>query len=196
MGQAKVVLSRRRARPRQRGVSTERIITIVLAAALLATLAVVLYRHFRGGGAAGAAPRVGQQLPAFALPGLRGDTVRLADYRGKVVLVNFWATWCPPCKAEMPAIQQVYDRHRARGFEVIGIDQGEGPAVVEPFVTERNFTWTFALDLDGQYSRDLQVLGIPTSYLVDRNGKVVYIWSGILSEGALESQLARLGIGP
>lgn len=196
MGPAKVVSKCRRVPARRRAASTGRAITIALALALAIALGVIVYRGIQQPSIIAGAPRVGQQMPAFALPGLRGETVRLADYHGKVVLVNFWATWCPPCKAEMPALQKVYDRHRAKGFEIVGIDQAEGPAVVEPFVKERNFTWTFALDLDGAFSRDLQVLGIPMSFLVDRDGKVLYIWSGALDEASLERKLATLGIAP
>ncbi|MDI3340481.1 MAG: TlpA disulfide reductase family protein [Sphaerobacter sp.] len=137
----------------------------------------------------------GEQAPNFALPGLDGGTVRLSDYRGQVVLVNFWATWCRPCQIEMPEFQAVYDKHRDAGFTILGVNQAESEDLVRPYVEEHAYSWVFALDQTGKASATYGVYSIPQSYLIDRSGKVTYVWLGIVTRESLEQQLAKLGIG-
>jgi cytochrome c biogenesis protein CcmG, thiol:disulfide interchange protein DsbE len=139
--------------------------------------------------------RVGYEAPDFVLSDLDGRQLALSDFRGEVVLINFWATWCPPCRVEMPEMEAVYRAHRDEGFEILGVDQREPKEVVESFVTERGFSWIFLLDEDFEVSREYSATSIPRSILVDRDGTVVHIWSGPLTRSALERQLAELGIG-
>ncbi len=140
--------------------------------------------------------RAGALAPDFTLPGLGGGDVRLSDYRGQVVLVNFWATWCGPCRAEMPEIEQVYRAYHDAGFVAIGVNQLEPEPEVRTFVDEYQLTWIFALDQDGAVSERWGVLGIPQSYLIDREGKIVESWLGPLSRQELEQELQRLGLRP
>lgn len=150
---------------------------------------------FAFAGNSGGVVEPGKKAPNFELPGLNGETVRLSDYRGQVVLVNFWATWCKPCQIEMPEFQAVYEKYRDNGFTILGVNQAEPPELVRPYVEEGGYSWTFALDEKGKISERYAVYGIPQSYLIDRDGKVVYMWLGIATQDSLESQLAKLGIG-
>ncbi len=109
----------------------------------------------------------------FMLPDLQGHTVRLSDLRGKVVLINFWATWCYPCRAEMPSMDTLYRDYRDQGFEIlaISIDVKE-KAVVVAFVEEYRLSFPVLLDLRNVVGTRLQVGGIPTSYLLDKHGRI------------------------
>lgn len=149
----------------------------------------------RGDADSGENVRVGQEPPGFTLPDLDGNNTALADHRGEVVLINFWATWCPPCRVEMPDMEAVYREHHDDGFEILGIDQREPKELVEEYVSERGFSWKFLLDEDFDVSREYSATSIPRSILVDRDGKVAHIWSGTLTRSQLEQQLADVGIG-
>jgi thiol-disulfide isomerase/thioredoxin/Cu/Ag efflux protein CusF len=114
------------------------------------------------------------QAPDFTLPTLSGDAVRLADLRGRVVLLNFWATWCVPCRTEMPAIEEVYQRYKNRGLEVVAVNMDKlSTAGVEAFGKEVAVTFRIVLDPSWATARDYRVLGLPTTYLIDRAGNVV-----------------------
>lgn len=115
---------------------------------------------------------MGYPAPDFALPGLDGGTIRLSDFRGKVVMLNFWATWCPPCRAEMPEIAKL----KAQGIPdlvIIGVDlvQTEAsPQAVAEFVRAHGYDWPVALDVRGEVTLAYRVIQIPTTYFLDRNG--------------------------
>ena len=169
-------------------------LVIVLAVGVAAVLVWV-----RGSGAASTATvAVGYEAPNFTLSALAptgqaAPTIRLADLRGKVVLVNFWATWCPPCQAEMPDLEALYRAHPNGDFVILGVDQTEDAATVRSFVAPRGFTWTFLLDADGEVSRLYDAHALPTSILVDRTGQVDIIWVGPLTRSALERRLSAMG---
>jgi len=114
------------------------------------------------------------QAPDFTLPRLSGGTIRLADFRGKVVLLNFWATWCVPCRMEMPALEALYQRHKDAGLAVLAINMDTlSTAGVEAFVQEVMVTFPVALDPSWSIARGYRVLGLPTTYFIDRAGDVV-----------------------
>jgi cytochrome c biogenesis protein CcmG, thiol:disulfide interchange protein DsbE len=126
--------------------------------------------------AARGAPAQAVSLPApdFTLPTLAGGSVRLSDLRGRVVLLNFWATWCVPCRTEMPAIEELYQRYRDRGLEVLAINLDVlSTASVEAFAKEVGVTFRVALDPSWSTARAYSVIGLPTTYLIDRSGKAV-----------------------
>lgn len=138
-----------------------------------------------------AAPRlatVGQVAPDFALPTLGGQTARLSDYRGQVVLVNLWATWCPPCRMEVPELVSAYNRYKGRGFTILAINQGEGRGEVQAFAGEHGMSFPVLLDLERAILSAYRTRGIPTSFLVDRQGVLRQVVVGALDE----EQLSRL----
>ena len=163
--------------------------TAWIVAGLVAVAGVAATFTFTGkdaslGEAAIAAP---SKAPDFSLPSVPGGTtVRLSDYKGKVVLVNFWATWCPPCREEIPDFIKVRDSLKTEGFEIIGIAMDEGGAkVVAPFAQEYGITYPLAVG-DNKITRSYGgIRGIPTSFLVDREGKIVQKWVGMISEETL-----------
>jgi peroxiredoxin len=112
--------------------------------------------------------------PDFALPSLAGSTVRLSDHHGRVILLNFWATWCPPCRAEMPSMGKLYQAYRDRGLVILAVSTDRtGRSVVESFVRERGVTFPILLDPEGESFAEYGGRGLPTSFLVDRRGRIV-----------------------
>jgi thiol-disulfide isomerase/thioredoxin len=112
--------------------------------------------------------------PDFTLPALSGGSVRLADLRGKAVVVNFWATWCVPCRAEMPTLEDLYRRYKGEGLEVLAVNLDRlSVAGVEAFMREVKLSFPILLDPDWSTTRLYGVMGLPTTYLVDRTGQVV-----------------------
>jgi peroxiredoxin len=118
-----------------------------------------------------AADRVRQQAD-FSLSDLQGKTWTLSQLRGKVVLVNFWATWCPPCRKEMPDLQELYDRFKDQGFVILAVSD-EDAGKVKPFVAERNVTYPILLDPGRKVNELFQIEGIPKSFVYDRKGALV-----------------------
>lgn len=110
--------------------------------------------------------------PALALPGLGGKPVDLAAFRGKVVLVNFWATYCKPCRDEMPSLDRLRARLAPRGFEVVGVDIAEDAATVNQFLAKVPVAFPLALDGDGGTMGKWKAIALPTSFLVDRQGRL------------------------
>jgi peroxiredoxin len=149
-----------------------------------------------------ALPPVGElnrPAPDFTLPGLDGQDVRLSDYRGKVVLVNFWGTWCEPCKEETPALQQIYQKLRDQGLVIIGVDlrsqEGDGAEGVDnvrSFTERYGVTYPIALDVKGETARAFQIYPIPTSYFVDQSGTIRYVRVSTLSAEEVEVLFTKL----
>ncbi len=112
--------------------------------------------------------------PDFTLPALSGETLRLSDFRGKVVLLNFWATWCVPCRQEMPTIEALYQRYKDRGLEVVAVNLDKrSTADVEAFVKEVQVTFRVVLDPEWTIMQAYRVRGLPTTFLIDRAGNIV-----------------------
>src|SRR5262249_21192180 len=107
--------------------------------------------------------------PDFAVPDLDGQAVRLSNYRGKVVLLNLWATWCPPCREEMPSMERLFRQLRDRGFVLLAVSQDEaGRAAVDPFVRDMGLTFPVLVDPQHQVGDRYQVWGYPESFIIDR----------------------------
>lgn len=151
---------------------------------------------WRFGPQVGAALGIGDTdlpAPSFAVVTLDGDTLRLSDLRGQVVLVNFWATWCPPCRVEMPGFQDVWEDYRDRGFTLVGlsVDRGDRSSV-ERWVRDRGFTYPIAF-APGSVVRDYGGANVlPTSLLINREGRIVQRVEGFYTEPALRAALNRL----
>lgn len=139
------------------------------------------------------APQVGFAAPDFTLETCHGKTINLADLRGQVVLVVFWATWCPHCRAEMPAIQQVYEGYRDQGFTVLAVDVGEREAQVAAFAGDRGLTFPILMDRDEQVASRYHVRAMPAIYFVDRAGVIQEVSLGSsMTEDFIESQVVGL----
>lgn len=130
--------------------------------------------------------KVNFPAPELTLVDLAGNSVSLNDHLGSVVLVNLWATWCPPCKEEMPTLKTFYEKYKADGFVLLAIDQEEALEIVEPFVKEFGLTFPVWLDEDYQAQRVFNTMNLPSSYVIDRNGRVRLMWIGGISKKNLE----------
>jgi peroxiredoxin len=111
--------------------------------------------------------------PDFTLPDLNGTEISLAQYRGKVVLLNFWATWCPPCRLEMPTIEEAYQRYKDQGFEVVAVSVDAGPqSDVQEFVHEFDLSFQVLLDPNMEVLHTFQSFSLPTTVVIDRQGVI------------------------
>ena len=131
--------------------------------------------------------------PELRLTDTQGDSHALADYQGQVVLVNLWATWCPPCKEEMPTLQTFYDKHRKNGFVIIAINDGDQKADVLQFVND--YELTFPVWLDPTYiatEQAFKTLNLPSSFVIDRDGTMRLMWVGGISRAMLEKHVTPL----
>ena len=161
----------------------------------LAIVAIVLGVYFRGSGSAplaGPAALAGHPAPSFAVPTLAGTNSELAQYRGRVVVMNLWASWCPPCRAEMPDLQRLYEAYRARNVVVIGVDQGESAQRVDAFARSLEIHYPILLDQQQQYGRVYAALGLPTTIVIDATGVVVRGFDGPLSYPQMVSAISPL----
>ncbi|MFQ5343028.1 MAG: redoxin domain-containing protein [Anaerolineae bacterium] len=133
--------------------------------------------------------KMGQPAPDFTLRGPSGETIRLTDFAGQPLLVNFWATWCPPCRLEMPLLEQTYEKLKDDGLVVLAVDVQEGPELANPYIAEMGLTFPVALDRAGAVASAYRVTGLPTSVFVDANGVVTDIHRGALVESTLQGYL-------
>jgi len=113
-------------------------------------------------------------IPAFTLRDVEGRELTSTSFHGKVVLLNFWATWCVPCRAEMPALEKLYREHRNGGFVALAVNFKEKARDVQRFTRDLGLTLPMALDADGTVSRDLKVRGLPVTFLLDRDGRILW----------------------
>jgi cytochrome c biogenesis protein CcmG, thiol:disulfide interchange protein DsbE len=155
---------------------------------------VVLAVYFRNGGApvSGPASLAGKPAPSFTVNSLSGSDAGLDNYRGRIVVMNLWASWCPPCRAEMPDLQRLYVAYRSRNVVVIGVDQGESAQQVSAFVRSLDIHYPILLDQQQQYGRVYAALGLPTTIVIDRRGTVVRGFDGPLSFAQMVSAISPL----
>jgi len=138
------------------------------------------------------APLPNHPAPDLALPQLDGTPRTLRDLRGQVVLINVWATWCPPCRAEMPAIQQAYTAYRDRGFIVLAVNQREDATAIRPFLEQHGLTFPILLDRDGQASATYQASALPSSFFVDRRGVIRTVYHGPMPPSVINGTIEQL----
>ncbi len=124
-------------------------------------------------GAGGPGTLAGAPAVSYDVKNLTGRPDALARYRGSVVLMNLWATWCPPCRQEMPALERFYTANKTHGVVVLGVDQGESASATAAFVKQFGVTFPILLDSEQEYGRSYAAVGLPTTIVVDRNGHVV-----------------------
>src|SRR5256712_1951425 len=145
-------------------------------------------------GMAGRPPLVGAPAPDIALKDLQGQEVRLSDLHGKVVLVNFWATWCKPCKEEMPAMQASYERLRDQGFVVLAVNELEDVEKVAEHIKTHGHTFLVVMDHNNGVANRYGVVGLPASFLIDRQGIVrEHIFGSLLTEQRIAELVRRYG---
>lgn len=135
---------------------------------------------------------VSYPAPELNLTTLQGEPVSLSSYTGSVVLLNLWATWCPPCREEMPALQTFYEKYKDDGFVLLAIDQGETMQQVLPFVQEFGLTFPVWLDAGSQAGITLNTMNLPSSYVIDREGRVRLMWIGGISKKNLEKYVSKV----
>jgi peroxiredoxin len=130
--------------------------------------------------------------PSLELEDLNGEKVALADFEGQVVLLNNWATWCPPCKAEMPTLQAYFEDHQAQGFTIVAVEAGEPVSQVAAFVEEYGLTFNVFPDLGQRSISAFRNMSLPNSFVIDRSGKVRLAWTGAISREMLEKYVTPL----
>ena len=141
------------------------------------------------------APMVGYGAPDFTLTNLDGKSVHLRDFRGRVVVINFWATWCEPCRTEMPIFQSAYRVNQPLGLEILAVNFDEPRSEVQEFWNQMFLGFTMLLDPGGVIQRLYRVSGYPTTFFVDREGVIRAQHVGHLNESQLDEYLESLGIG-
>jgi len=127
----------------------------------------------------------------FEATTLEGETIRLSDYEGQVVMLNFWATWCPPCRAEMPAIQDAYEQHADDGFVVLAINNRETPLQIQQFASAYGLGFPIVLDMDARLQEQFAIRSFPTSIFLNPQGEAYATHSGAVSPQQLEDYIAQ-----
>ena len=166
-------------------------------AALAVTALLAFFLHDRSTGSARAASvkpdKDRRDAPDFALKDADGKTVHLSDYKGKVVLLDFWATWCGPCRIEIPWFMEMERQNKDKGFEVLGVAMDdEGMEAVKPFVEKTKMNYTILLGNEDTAQAWGGIFGLPTSFLIDRNGKVQKRHVAIVGKDVLEAEIKGL----
>ena len=185
--------------------SSKKLITVVvglwvgvcLGAALIGVLVYTGIIPLLGDTSAESAPplaveETGQQAPDIELSDLAGSPVRLSDYQGQVVVLNFWATWCGPCVREMPMFQEFQDRYP--NFVMLGVNEEESPDLVRDFFNQMSLSYTILLDQKAEMASELRVNFLPTTFLIDEKGEIRFRHYGILTEDQLSHYLTELGV--
>ena len=139
------------------------------------------------------AAEIGAIAPAFTLKNTEGAEIALADHRGQVVLINFWATWCPPCRQEMPGIQAMFEAHQG-DLAILAIDNDEPLPLVLEFQKEFGLTFDILMDPAARVQTQYMIRSYPTSLFVDKNGIIRFIHIGLMTESQLGDYLSQLGL--
>jgi len=141
------------------------------------------------------APRQGFLAPDFELKTTTGETIKLSDLRGQAVLVNLWATWCPPCRAEMKSIEKVYNEYKDQGLVVLAVDMTyqDDPTKIAPFVTEQGLTFRILLDETGDMAQAYQLRSLPSSFFINRDGIInEVVIGGPMAEALLRTRVEEI----
>ena len=156
-------------------------------------IALMAFPVFDGWSMGSRVPVVGSPVEDFQLVDLDGKTHSLGQYRGKIVLVNFWATWCKPCTTEMPAMQATYDKLRDKGFVVLAVNELEDDAKVREHIKQYGHTFPVLMDRSNKVANQFGVFGLPVSVFIDQQGRVQeYIKGGLLTEQMINDVVAKI----
>jgi peroxiredoxin len=139
-----------------------------------------------------------KDAPDFALKNAAGNRLSLSDYKGKVVVLNFWATWCGPCKVEIPWFIDLQKRYEAQGFTVLGVSMDEeGWSVVSPYVAQQKINYPIVVANEDVNMRYGGIEALPTTFVIGRDGKVAYVHAGLITKAEYEKEIAELlGVHP
>lgn len=141
------------------------------------------------------APQQGFLAPDFELPTITGETIKLSDLRGQAVLVNLWATWCPPCRAEMPAIEKIHNEYKDQGLVVLGVNMTyqDSPSDIPPFISEYGLTFPILLDKTNSVGSAYQLRSLPSSFFIDREGIIQeVVIGGPMAEALLRTRVEQI----
>ncbi|GGE55189.1 thiol-disulfide oxidoreductase ResA [Priestia taiwanensis] len=135
---------------------------------------------------------MGEVAPNFVLKDLNEKEISLEDYKGKGVVLNFWGSWCPPCKEEMPALNNLHKKYKDKGVEVLGVNAGDTPLVAQTFAEKMDLEFPSVMDTKGDVQRAYKVVPLPTTFLIDSDGKVVRMITGIKTEAEFEEYFKEI----
>lgn len=137
--------------------------------------------------------QVGYPAPDFTLTDFDGNTVKLSELKGKPVVLNFWASWCGPCKQEMPDLQAIYDQYKDQAvFYGVNLTMQDSEDKARQFVKEMGLTFPMLLDKTGEPSQEYRIFTVPTTYAIDRDGVIMEIRRGAISKAAMDGMLSRI----
>ncbi|RRR74327.1 MAG: redoxin domain-containing protein [Candidatus Viridilinea halotolerans] len=177
---------------------TYALVGTVLALLLVAAIWVVTGRD-DSGVAGQPMPQMDRVAPAFTLESLQGESISLADFQGQVVLLNFWGTWCEPCKREIPALERAHRQYRDQGLVIIGVNlthneraQGRDQTTIAAFLDQFNVTYVNVLDTQGEVTNAYRIFPLPTSFFVDDTGHIRYVHIGELTFADIEARFLEL----
>ncbi|MEE8413493.1 MAG: TlpA disulfide reductase family protein [Dehalococcoidales bacterium] len=166
-------------------------IVILVIAGFAALLAFGLFAKEPLTGASGAA-RVNRPAAEFTLQLFSGDEITLSSLKGKPVVINFWASWCPPCRDEAPVLEEIWQLYRERGVTFIGVDIQDKEEDALAYIEEFGITYPNGQDINGRITIDYGVSGIPLTFFIDRDGLIVSRWVGAISENLLVARIEEL----
>ena len=174
-------------------VSRPKVAAVMIALGILMVAAAGIILATNSGGSStstGSGPaRIGAHLDNFSLPDLNGKAVQLSDYAGRPVLINAWATWCPPCQMEMPDLNAYYQKYRSQGLVILAVNAGETASQASTYVQQLGLTFPVLLDSDERLMDVLHINDYPTSILVGRDGVVKAIHIGRMTQQIIESEI-------
>ncbi|WP_088053486.1 thiol-disulfide oxidoreductase ResA [Virgibacillus dakarensis] len=156
---------------------------------LLLLLSAVVYALYLNVNKDNTVVSVGDYAPNFSLETLQGERVELKDYRGKGVFLNFWGTWCKPCKVEMPYMEEEYKKFKEQGVEILAVNIEESDLIVQNFVDRYGLTFPILMDRGGAVTGQYKIGPIPTTYLIDENGKVLKIITGNMNQESVREYM-------
>jgi len=170
-------------------ISNRTYIRVAVLGLLLVALVFALYSSFVKDPNA---VKVGKAAPNFSLQQLNGPELALGDLRGKGVVLNFWGTWCEPCKKEMPALQQQYDQFKDKGLVVVGVNIGESPVAVEPFIKQFGVNFPILMDSESQITKLYRIGPIPSTFFISPEGEVKEIFLGQMNEAMITEKVTKI----
>jgi peroxiredoxin len=175
----------------KRNIAAIAVVTLVVALMLFAGVRSSQHHPRASGPALTPSEASGKQAPDFVLKDLQGKQVRLSDFRGKAVLLDFWETTCGPCKVEIPWLVELQNQYRGQGLEIVGVALDDsGPANIQKFAKEMGMNYTILQGRDA-VGDAYGVIGWPTTYFIDRSGKIVDADEGLVSRGEIESNIKK-----